>query len=58
LVEYPPTLKPAPVKPYFFDIAFNYIGLEGGKKEDEPLHKVETVEEKPPAPAKRGWFWR
>ena len=49
--------KPVPVKPYFFDIAYNYIGVE--EKAAEPVAaKVEKVEEKKPEPAKKGWFWR
>ena len=36
LVAWPPKLQPVPVKPFFFDIAYNYFGLEakeGGGEE-------------------------
>jgi signal recognition particle subunit SRP68 len=58
LVEYPPKLQPAPVKPYFFDIAYNYIGVEetkGTVKMEEP--KVEKKEEMKVEQTKKGWFW-
>ena len=62
MVEYPPKLHPVPVKPYFFDIAYNYIGLEkpevteveSGVRQEEM-----KVDEKKPEPARKGWgFWR
>jgi signal recognition particle subunit SRP68 len=60
LVEFPPKLQPVPVKPFFFDIAYNYIGLEGSKmpaaETVEPALPAK-VEEKKVEPAKRGWFW-
>jgi signal recognition particle subunit SRP68 len=56
LVGYPPKLEPVPVKPFFFDIAYNYIGLE--EKEVEEMVVKPKVEEKKPEPAKKGWFWR
>ena len=56
LVEYPPKLVPVPVKPFFFDIAYSYIGTE--KKEAKKMEPVKTkVEELKPEPAKKGWFW-
>jgi signal recognition particle subunit SRP68 len=60
LVSYPPKLEPIPVKPLFFDAAWNYI--------DYPGREVENVVEttaKVAAPAKgaeqttqqkKGWF--
>jgi signal recognition particle subunit SRP68 len=55
LVGYPPTLHAIPVKPFFYDIAYNYIGAETAG-EQTPAAAAE--EEKPPEPVKRGWFWR
>jgi len=49
-------LVPVPVKPFFFDIAYSYIGTE--KKEAKKMEPVKTkVEELKPEPAKKGWFW-
>ena len=64
LVEFPPKLEPVPVKPFFFDIAYSYVGLEE-KKVPVPASKVTTatagtgVSQKPEEKAepKRGWFW-
>jgi signal recognition particle subunit SRP68 len=55
LVEFPPKLQPVPAKPYFFDIAYNYIGL----KEEPQTEKAVTTkaEEKKSEQAKKGWFW-
>jgi signal recognition particle subunit SRP68 len=60
LVIYPPTLRPIPVKPLFFDVAWNYIDYpREGKK------AVQTSQEAKEEPAaadegkketKRGWF--
>lgn len=33
LVNYPPKLRPVPVKPLFFDLAWNYINYPGQKQE-------------------------
>ena len=57
LVEYPPYMKPVPVKPYFFDSAYNYVGLEEGHVE-KPSPALPKVEENKEGPVKRGWFWR
>ena len=59
LVEYPLTLQPVAVKPYFFDIAYNYFGVDEAvveKKEEEVRPQIK--EEKKQEPAKKGWFWR
>jgi len=56
LVEYPPKLQPIPAKPFFFDIAYNYIGME--ETQNEPEQIVSVAEEKKPEPVRRGWFWR
>jgi len=59
LVQFPPKLQAVPVKPFFFDIAYNYIGLEGkegpAKVAAEPASS--KGDEKKAEPAKRGWFW-
>lgn len=65
LVTYPPKLRPVPVKPLFFDVAWNYIDYPGRGKaavEDGTVaangaaqqSEEEKIEEK--KPAKRGWF--
>ncbi|KAG9236185.1 signal recognition particle 68 kda protein-like protein [Amylocarpus encephaloides] len=63
LVTYPPKLEPVPVKPLFFDAAWNYIEYPGrevekvaenGVKETAPVPKVaEEAGQK-----KKGWFFR
>lgn len=67
LVNYPPKLRPVPVKPLFFDLAWNYIVYPGQKREEStslgrdpkpaPKQPVtvepETEQQKP---AKKGWF--
>jgi signal recognition particle subunit SRP68 len=58
LVKWPPKLQPVPVKPFFFDIAYNYIGLEAKEGEVKKEVVKTKVEEKKPEPAKKGWFWR
>jgi signal recognition particle subunit SRP68 len=59
LVEWPPKLKPVPVKPLFFDTAWNYIDYPGqnpampaGVAKD----KVGGGKEEAQQPASRGWF--
>lgn len=61
IVNYPPGLQPIPMKPLFFDLAWDYIQYPGQVQEDHirsatpsaiPV-KQEQVEE---APKKRGWF--
>lgn len=69
LVNYPPKLRPVPVKPLFFDLAWNYIEYPGQKREQvtggvrdsEPGQKQQaalgrTEEKEDQKPAKRGWF--
>lgn len=61
LVQYPPKLEPIPVKPLFFDAAWNYIEYPGRQVEATPVTKPavakksneveQTAEEK-----KKGWF--
>ncbi|KAI0097739.1 hypothetical protein GGR51DRAFT_460101 [Nemania sp. FL0031] len=54
MVDYPPQIQPIPVKPLFFDVAWNYINYPG----KAPAETVE-VDAEPiptPEPKKRGWF--
>lgn len=60
LVTWPPKLKPVPVKPLFFDVAFNYIEYPGRvSRAAEPEPEKMQVDEKKAEeakPAKKGWF--
>jgi signal recognition particle subunit SRP68 len=61
LVTYPPKLEPIPVKPLFFDVAWNYIDYPGrlSVKAAAPSPKASTQAEKPQEQAsqqKKGWF--
>lgn len=58
LVKFPPKLQPIPVKPLFFDLAWNYIEYPGRKKSGvngaPTAPKTET--EKTKESARKGWF--
>lgn len=61
LVIYPPRIRPIPVKPLFFDVAWNYIEYPGrGKRATEAPASAgsegpkETVEAK--KEGRKGWF--
>jgi signal recognition particle subunit SRP68 len=59
LVTWPPRLKPVPVKPLFFDVAFNYIEYPGratpvAEEKSQGLDEVETGEAEQ-KPVKKGW---
>lgn len=62
LVTYPPKIEPIPVKPLFFDVAWNYIDYPGTAKEvvEQEAQSVgdSAVEETPKeeTPKKKGWF--
>lgn len=65
LVNYPPKLQPIPVKPLFFDLAWNYISYPGHGKESTGTAAVsaststEMDVDKPQTPQpekKKGWF--
>lgn len=63
LVTYPPKIEPVPVKPLFFDVAFNYLEYPGQAKKTVEQKSApaafddETVEASPkPEEKKRGWF--
>ncbi|PNS16919.1 Signal recognition particle subunit SRP68 [Sphaceloma murrayae] len=61
LVTYPPNIEPIPVKPLFFDVAFNYLDYPGRAKSAVEKTMPSTngtseVSEKPQEEKKRGWF--
>ncbi|OCL14983.1 hypothetical protein AOQ84DRAFT_330146 [Glonium stellatum] len=65
LVAWPPKLKPVPVKPLFFDVAWNYIEYPGRAKrvvesiakdpDDGELKKQPEKGPEEQKPAKKGW---
>lgn len=60
LVQWPPKLEPIPVKPLFFDAAWNYIEYPGREVKQAPVYgtkdeKAEVSEEQPQQ-QKKGWF--
>ncbi|KAH7128801.1 hypothetical protein B0J11DRAFT_279740 [Dendryphion nanum] len=59
LVTWPPKLKPVPVKPLFFDVAWNYVEYPGRAQTQEPetekIH-VDDTKEEASKPTKKGWF--
>ncbi|KAI5206981.1 hypothetical protein E4T38_03535 [Aureobasidium subglaciale] len=59
LVSYPPKIEPIPIKPLFFDVAWNYIDYPTtGKQAVETKAAASNVaaEEKPKEEKKKGWF--
>lgn len=60
LVNYPPKLQPIPVKPLFFDLAWNYIQYPGHEKEvvgpNGPSKTDGEAKTEAEKPAKKGWF--
>ncbi|KAK6336778.1 hypothetical protein TWF718_009567 [Orbilia javanica] len=65
LIAFPPKVKPVPVKPIFFDIAWNYIEYPGLEKEAAPASnepavstpmEVDDMKKDDAAPQNRGWF--
>lgn len=60
LVTWPPKLKPIPVKPLFFDVAFNYIEYPGrarvGAEPEGEKMQVDERKTEEQKPAKKGWF--
>lgn len=63
LVGYPPKLEPIPVKPLFFDAAWNYIEYPDRKLEVTPKNVAQAVapdasstKQEPQPQQKRGWF--
>ena len=63
LVDYPPKVKPIPVKPIFLDVAWNYIeypgrGGKGAAAAAQPIKSEGKTEEKTDGKgtARKGWF--
>lgn len=63
LVTYPPKLEPVPVKPLFFDAAWNYIEYPGREVDEIVVTKNEsntdtsaTKSAEQTAKEKKGWF--
>ncbi|TQS37843.1 hypothetical protein Golomagni_01669 [Golovinomyces magnicellulatus] len=60
LVVYPPVLEPAPVKPLFFDAAWNYIRYPGKEVEEDiksfTQAKSSAKNQEHGNTAKKGWF--
>ncbi|TKX24055.1 signal recognition particle subunit srp68 [Elsinoe australis] len=62
LVTYPPRIEPIPVKPLFFDVAFNYLDYPGRAKKAVEQKVAATATNgvpespKPQEEKKRGWF--
>ncbi|TAQ91255.1 hypothetical protein B7494_g388 [Chlorociboria aeruginascens] len=61
LVSYPPKLEPVPVKPLFFDAAWNYIQYPGREPKMVEIGargavKTATPSSEQPSQQKKGWF--
>lgn len=59
LVPYPPKLEPVPVKPLFFDVAWNYIeypGRETNKAMENGVKEAPGTSAEQIAQQKKGWF--
>lgn len=59
LVDYPPKVQPIPVKPLFFDVAWNYIDYpREGKKvvQSEREATAQAPAAEPKRETKRSWF--
>ena len=61
LVQYPPKIEVVPIKPLFFDVAWNYIGYPGRKVQPQVVEQVRTQvvqeEERPTSSSgKKSWF--
>jgi signal recognition particle subunit SRP68 len=57
LVDYPPKVRPIPVKPIFLDVAWNYIEYPGqGKQNVQDNSQVEQEIKEERKETKRGWW--
>jgi signal recognition particle subunit SRP68 len=59
LVSYPPKLEPVPVKPLFFDAAWNYIEYPGRELQSTAENGAKgggKAESKEQTQQKKGWF--
>jgi hypothetical protein len=64
LVELPPKYEDVPIKPFFFDISYSYVGLKENNVRVPASKGAAVVGRGLPQkgedkfePAKRGWFW-
>jgi signal recognition particle subunit SRP68 len=55
LVAYPPKVEPIPVKPLFFDVAWNYIDYPG-QASHAPQQSTAAEPPQPATQKKKGWF--
>jgi signal recognition particle subunit SRP68 len=56
LVTYPPKLEPVPVKPLFFDAAWNYIDYPGREVQIVENGAQDESREQTAEQRKKGWF--
>ncbi|ORY62949.1 signal recognition particle protein [Pseudomassariella vexata] len=56
LVAYPPKVEPIPVKPLFFDVAWNYIDYPGKAPVAAEKPSDSTEQKSTSSAQKRGWF--
>lgn len=62
LVQYPPKIEVVPVKPLFFDVAWNYIEYPGRRTQAPPtvqqVRQQDVEQERPSSSssAKKSWF--
>lgn len=55
LVNYPPKVEAIPVKPLFFDVAWNYVGYPG-KAPPAVAEEAPKGQEQAASSQKKGWF--
>ncbi|KAI0882779.1 uncharacterized protein GGS22DRAFT_40563 [Annulohypoxylon maeteangense] len=55
LVDFPPKVDPIPVKPLFFDVAWNYIEYPGKTPAAAPEPEEQSAQQAA-QPQKKGWF--
>ncbi len=56
LVPYPPKVEPIPIKPLFFDAAWNYIEYPGREAGASRKEVPGNESDKPALAPKKGWF--
>jgi signal recognition particle subunit SRP68 len=60
LIDWPPKLKPVPVKPLFFDTAWNYVDYPGrmpaAASTASTAQQVANGTQEEQKPASKGWF--
>lgn len=62
IIQWPPKLRPIPMKPIFIDIAWNYVQKYNeaatggkGKKQEKSKESADDADATQEAPKKRGW---